>query len=233
MAKIIVTDLTKFKTSETLCTAGIDIDTGECARPMPYLKVTRCKKLNLLPGAILTGEFSKTTNIQAPHHEDRDYQKLTYHGQCGAKEFRDVLARSAVSSLTQGFGVLLPLGEKCITPEMNPKCSLITLSVMPSSVRIEKDRYNPNKIKLHFTDGSGAQFRYISITDLGFAEYAEKKSDYEYINQLLHNQEEVFLRVGLSRRYKSPNGKDGFWLQVNGIYSFPDYFKPARCYEGN
>ncbi len=53
MRKIIITDLTRFSTDEKVCIAGIDINTGECLRPMPYLKSNRCAELNIQPGAVL------------------------------------------------------------------------------------------------------------------------------------------------------------------------------------
>ncbi len=77
--KIIITDLTRFSKREIVCVAGIDIESGGCIRPMPYLKFERCKELNMLPGAILTGEFVPTPNIVSPHVEDMDYKKLSDH----------------------------------------------------------------------------------------------------------------------------------------------------------
>ncbi|MDE0410821.1 MAG: hypothetical protein OXI37_01185, partial [Gammaproteobacteria bacterium] len=74
-----------------------------------------------------------------------------------------------------------------------------------------------------------------SITDLGFHSYAEnhhqEAGDYEDLNQLLHSQEEIYLRIGLSRYFQAPDGRAGYWIQVNGIYSFPDYFEIVRQYE--
>ena len=35
MSKIIITDLTRFKKGVEVCTAGTDIATGACIRPMP------------------------------------------------------------------------------------------------------------------------------------------------------------------------------------------------------
>jgi hypothetical protein len=53
---IIVTDLTRFTRPDIVCTAGIDITTGECVRPMPYIKTDECKRLKILPGAMLSGD---------------------------------------------------------------------------------------------------------------------------------------------------------------------------------
>lgn len=103
MSRIIITDLTRFSNREILCTAGIDTDTGQCVRPMPYLRVDRCKELNMLPGAALTGEFSRPIDVEAPHIEDMNYKNLTFHGQCEPEEFRKLLSNSSFRSIEEGF----------------------------------------------------------------------------------------------------------------------------------
>lgn len=35
--QIIITDLTRFKNEEIVCTAGIDYNAKKCIRPLPYL----------------------------------------------------------------------------------------------------------------------------------------------------------------------------------------------------
>lgn len=235
MSRIIITDLTRFSNREILCTAGIDTETGQCIRPMPYLKTDRCRELNMLPGAILTGDFTRPQNVEAPHVEDMNYNNLTYNGQCESEEFRSLLANSAHRTIEEGFGVELEQRQKHIPPESAPGRSLITIKVTPHGVRIVPDQYNQNKIKAHITDASGREYSFLSVTDLGLHSYAEnhynEAGNYADLNNLIHSQEEVYVRIGLSRFYEAPNGRAGFWVQVNGIYSFPDYFETARRYE--
>jgi hypothetical protein len=235
MSRIIITDLTRFSNKEILCTAGIETQSGQCIRPMPYLQTSRCKELNLLPGAILTGDFVPSAEIAVPHVEDMNYQNLTYRGQCEAQEFRQVLAGSAYNSLAEGFNTAFEERQKHILPDAAPPRSLITIQVEPFGIQIVQDQYDPKKIKAHVTDRSGQQFSFLSITDLGLHTYAENHyqdaGNYTAVNNLLHTQQEVFVRVGLSRYYMAPNGKAGYWLQVNGIYSFPNYFEIARRYD--
>jgi len=50
------------------------------------------------------------------------------------------------------------------------------------------------------------------------------------LNQLLQTKDAVFLRIGLSRAYKAPDGREGYWLQTNGIYTFPHYHEGIRSY---
>ena len=58
MGKYIVTDLTRFKAgSDDVCTAVINMDTGQCLRPIPYLTSKNVQELNMQPGAILKGDI--------------------------------------------------------------------------------------------------------------------------------------------------------------------------------
>lgn len=218
-----------------MCTAGIYTDTGECIRPMPYLNADKCKELNILPGAILTGDFSRPDNVKTPHIEDMNYQKLIFHGRCSSDEFRNLLSNSAAQSIEEGFGVALDDRQKHIPREVAPTRSLITIRVNPHDVQIVQDQYSPAKIKAHITDASGREYSFLSITDLGLHSYAEnhyrEARNYIDVNNLIHSQKEVFVRIGLSRFFEAPNGRAGFWMQVNGIYSFPEYFETARQYE--
>ena len=54
--KIIITDLTRFANKDIVCIAGINPETNECVRPMPYIKKASCKTINILPGAIIEGQ---------------------------------------------------------------------------------------------------------------------------------------------------------------------------------
>ena len=111
--------------------------------------------------------------------------------------------------------------------------SIITISTSHANIEIVEDFYKPGKIKLNFTDQSGRDFKYIPITDLGFHDYAiqhHQSNDLNSLNSFIRAQSEVLLRLGLSGSYKAPNGREGYWLQANGIYTFPDYHQEIRSY---
>ncbi|MCH7501295.1 MAG: hypothetical protein IH886_15060, partial [Nitrospinae bacterium] len=85
--KIIVTDLTRFKEGvDQVCIAGIDTENKEtCIRPMPYLQKSKIIELDMIPGAILEGEFTpKSAN--PPHIEDNSWKDLKYAGPCTSVE---------------------------------------------------------------------------------------------------------------------------------------------------
>lgn len=230
---IIVTDLTRFSNQKIVCTAGIDTTTGECIRPMPYLKDSECKRLKILPGAILTGDFTPSRNLSGPHQEDNICHNLKFAGPCTAKQFKKVLVESCFQSVEKGFEIKLPADQKFLPAGHPVKRSIITIAVAPRDVKIVEDSFKPGKIKIHFKDGSRRSFGFIGVTDLGFYDYALKHhedDDLLAVNELLHSQTEVFLRIGLSREYTSPDGRTGYWLQVNGIYTFPHFHEGIRSY---
>lgn len=229
---IIITDLTRFANQNIVCIAGINPTTNECIRPMPYLSTSECHRLNILPGAILSGKFTQIPCTD-PHTEDRNYQgRLRFKGPCSAEAFSTVLKASESPNTEEGFSVEIPHGQKYIPDTTPPQKSIITLSVEPCEFRIVPDSYKPGKIKVIFSDKSGREFRYLAITDLGFYSYAESNrgDDFSNLNSFIHSQSEIYVRLGLGRVYKSPDGRNGFWMQVNGIYTFPEYLGEIRCY---
>jgi hypothetical protein len=230
---IVVTDLTRFSNPDIVCTAGIDTANGECIRPMPYLKSSICKELKILPGAILTGDFTPSRKLEGPHQEDNIYKDLKFAGSCPAASFKKVLEGSCFPSVEEGFEIKLSKDQKHLPAGHPVHRSIITIAVAPKDVKIVEDKYNAGKIKIHFKDKSGHSFSFISVTDLGFHDYAQKHraaDDLRAVNNLLHSQEEVLLRIGLSRAFTSTDERNGYWLQVNGIYTFPHFHEGIRSY---
>lgn len=226
--KIVVTDLTRFKNPDIRCVAGVDLNSGRCIRPMPYLPSELCRKLKMLPGAILEGKFSPIAGTKPPHVEDMAYSDLKFLGPASSSDFRLALMHGRVDSIEKGFAIALG-GNRCIPNTHTPPGSLITIAVSPDSISVVRDKYG---LKVHVTDQTGNTYRYMPITDLGFYEYAEDKTktsaDIAKLNNFVRSQKEVFVRVGLSRPYTAPDGRSGHWIQANGIYTFPDYFKEIR-----
>lgn len=231
--RIVVTDLTRFQNREIVCTAGVDTKNGECIRPMPYLKSAECKRLNILPGAVLSGDFTPSTSRDGPHQEDYRHANLRFEGPCNSAEFKEALQTGLFSSVEEGFEISLEDNQKHIPLGHSVSRSIVTIAADPRDVQIVEDSFRPGKIKLNFADQSGRRHRYIGITDLGFYDYAQQhhsNRELYKLNEWIRDQDEVFLRVGLSRSYRSPNGREGCWLQANGIYTFPDHHPTIRSY---
>jgi len=234
MEKYIVTDLTRFGAgNEDVCTAVIDIKTGECLRPIPYLKSARVQELNIHPGAILKGKISKNADASNPHIEDASYADLGYEGPASGKEFKAILDRTLSPSVTSGFGITLAENQKHIPVGVQTNCSIVTVKISPAALSIHEDQYNAGRIKASFTDADGHYFSYLPITDRGFYDYAKKHQNdgqLKNVRQFIKSQAELYLRVGVSRIHQSSDGRNGYWIQVNGIYTFPNFYEEIREY---
>jgi len=231
--RLVITDLTRFNNNFEVCTAGIDMDTGNCIRLWPYLKKTYCVAKNIEPGAIFSGIFSEREDRDGPHQEDMTYDNLKLIGKCETDEFKQALSYGMFNSIEEGFEINLSNGSRCIPYTQELKRSILSIKISPASINlIEDTRFDKYKLKFRVTDMTGRTFDNMPITDLGFFEYAKQNSEkIADINKFIHSQEEVILRVGLARRWKQPDTEnDGYWIQVNGLYTFPDYLHEIRSY---
>lgn len=235
--RIVVTDLTRFTNKKILCLAGLTEDSKQCIRPLLtadpwYLTYDQCKKFNILPGTILDGTFTKPKSLVAPHLEDRNFSGLKPLGAVGSDEFKAILEKSSTTSIKNGFGCVKQPTDKVLTTP--PSCSIITLRLNPKQFHVVNNQFDKKTIKAHLIDGDGLSLRYLSITDLGFydnvGQSKERKTSAEEITEFIHDQDMLMIRLGLGRKYKNEDGRDGYWMQVNGIYTFPHYNKIVRGY---
>jgi hypothetical protein len=202
---------------------------------MPYIASAEATRLKLLPGSKLSGTFASLNMPPvSPHLEDRSWSNLTVSGSATSREFKSALSQGLFPSVDEGFEVDLPPGTKQIDPTHVGPRSLITLQVRPSDVHLERSSYNADSIRVHFTDSSGQEFRYLSLTDLGFHMHAarlQQAGRLQELNRLIHQQQEVYLRIGLARPWAKNSGEPEMcWLQVNGVYTFPDFDRSIRSY---
>jgi len=79
--------------------------------------------------------------------------------------------------------------------------------------------------RITFSDMNGKVYNNLPITDCAFRKHCDnQRFQGKKIGQINHelkeifNQCDLFLRVGLSRRWQG-----FYWLLVSGVYSFPDY----------
>lgn len=235
MRTIIVTDLTRFgEDKDILCMAGIDINTGECIRPMPYLKIATVEKYQILPGFKLNFDSSPKLDATRPHSEDHVVNgKYSSYGACTEEEFLNILERSTSDSLSEGFNFDFNKSDHKYKRKIPAnladeiQSSIVTIEIEPGSFKLFEDDYNPGKVKVSFKSPEGLWFRYVPITDFGFYTYIKNgMNDLHEIESYINNSEKVFLRIGLGREYQ-----DGFWVQANGVYTFPGFHEKLRSYE--
>ncbi len=229
---IIVTDLTRFAKDDLVCIAGIDVKSRQCIRPLPYIKKDECKRLKILPGAVLAANFTTIAGVSKPHTEDANYDKLAFKGPCTSDEFESILKSSLSPTISEGFDGKVPGGAKVIPHENPPTRSIITLKLKPTQIEIVRNAFDAKNLRLNILDNDGRKYSYLSITDLGFhSSFISKKTNPDELNEYVRGQKKLYIRIGLGRRYKNPkDGRDGFWIQVNGIYTFPEFMTKVRTY---
>ena len=98
------------------------------------------------------------------------------------------------------------------------------------------DKFPPPSFKARIRDEDGFELNFLKVTDLGFLKQLERIQNDDpqslKLNSFLKRQEALYLRIGLSQLW-APNKVEApaYWLQLNGIYSFPDFREDLRIYE--
>eukprot|EP00388_Colpodella_angusta_P010317 GDKJ01026927.1.p1 GENE.GDKJ01026927.1~~GDKJ01026927.1.p1 ORF type:complete len:240 (-),score=-10.84 GDKJ01026927.1:72-791(-) len=235
---IVITDLTRFNTNEKVCIAGFDSN-NLCIRPMRYLTQQEAKDLMVVPGTILRADFSPIPNPERPHKEDHFWKNPRNMGSVTSDDFLSLLERTNVGSIASGFGAVIEDGQKHIDIGLAGEItsSIITLEIPPGNLQLVRDLRDGTKIKVHIEDNSGFDMEYLSLTDLGYFLHFQGRDLGQALieeNHFIHSQERLFVRLGLGRVHKVEDRKglfrNGFWVQVNGIYTFPDYNVDLRSY---
>ena len=226
---LVLTDLTRFKDNDNVCIALLDEEGATCYRPLPYVDRSFICSRNIHPGTLVCADVIPDENASAPHVEDCRFENDVWMEQVDEGTFRKILDRSAVDSMDVAFEGLVTPSNRCVPVESPCGQSIRTVRVDPLSLAVSVvDCADEKKLRLSFTDLSGTRFRHTPISDLYFhaaaLRYVEQDR-LDELNALLAGGEAVYIRVGLSRLYESKSGKQGFWMQANGVYTFPGCFK--------
>jgi hypothetical protein len=200
---------------------------------MPYLTYEYVRANNIIPGSQFTGKFTPIPAREAPHVEDCFTENLTQVASLSKMEFEGVLEGSKWASVSDGFEFDLSGGKRVIPKEYKSPRSIITIGVDPSHIEIRRQTFeNGTKTKVSFKDATGNQFVNAPIADLGFHDFAVKcsQSELDQLNIDVKGSRIVYLRLGLSRVHRASADRDGCWVQVNGIYTFPSKINVVRGY---
>jgi len=233
---IVITDLTQMPTADGVCIAGID-QHNKCIRPVLPTGVRRRHlyigdKLAIRPRAKVTFDLHKVP-IKLPHIENLgfDPDSIEYLGLCADSEWERVLQASSFSTVEDIYDGHLK-EHRWVEPDTNVR-SLGTVS----GVQIEGIEFEPLKIpghykpRLTFRDMTDWPFP-LPVSDLSFRNFANYEikrlgstlTASKRMLVILQGADRLYLRIGLPGPWLNPNtGKVGSWMQVTGIYSFPDY----------
>ncbi len=235
---VVITDLTQMKDGNYVCITGIN-ESGQCLRPVsenrekgiPKDLLFYKSKPIIYPKAKVEFDFHPV-KLELPHVEDRgfDPSHIVSKGLCSNIEYETILRNNSYIKVVEIYNGLLK-EYKYVRPGANTK-SIATLA-RPKIVNIN---LSPTSVKprLSFKDDTGQVFDcpvsdltlwnlcYSSVKRHG---HAIDKMEGELVSKL-QRIDTVYLRLGLARPFKvTPATEPRCYLQVTGIYTFPDYLQ--------
>ncbi|OEU66971.1 MAG: hypothetical protein BA863_16860 [Desulfovibrio sp. S3730MH75] len=225
--KLVVTDITRFKDNDNVCMALLDVENCTCYRPLPYATRELVVQKGIRPGMIVEATVLPITEATRPHVEDCHMVNDLWLEMMDDKSFKGVLEQTAFDSVSEAFNGVITSKKRCAPHDCPPEFSIKTIRVDPLSMSLSVMESGEKKIRLSFRDKFGEKFRHTPIADLNFHSCVLKyiqQGRMDELNALLAGGEDVYIRLGLSRLYKGKSGKQGYWMQANGIYCFPGYF---------
>ena len=242
--RFLVTDLTRMQ-GNRVCVGGL-LPSLVCVRPFPggdhptESWLLRHRPRPVRPFSILEVTLHQPRpNLIAPHTEDREIGRAYVHtGELPEPRRRRMLERLATPDLRGLFGATIqrdhPEGGGWVRHGAGER-SLATLAVAEILDLTTREPEAPTGLRLGFRDGAGNIAR-LPVTDLSCRMYADwlvtqpgmtTARALGQINTALRQASTVYLRLGLARGWE--RYPERCYLQVNGIYTFPDYLA-GRCY---
>lgn len=235
---IVITDITRFADPLHVCVAGLSLDGSSCVRPMkskdlcagnPYIECVEIQASGIRPGTILMGDFIPMPNSHPPHTEDHRFDTVLVEQVFNGEALHSALANSAADSIDDGFGVDFGGGKMLLPNGEIPDISIVTVAV--SDIWISA-QYGAPSVK--FKDRTGNESPWLKLNDLGLRNHLEKSAnppeEAKRVARLFRSQPEIYVRVGLTRARSVNGSPEAHWLQVNGIYSFPNMHAELREY---
>lgn len=238
--RVRITDVTRMG-EPRVCVAGYD-ESNTCVRPVLHYGQIRETDLALPSGLIAPFaeiEYDLTPAPGAkPHVEDHIYspESVRWIRRMDEHERYGLLRATRSPRVDGAFGApLVHIGGHFVRAGSGAR-SLVTIQtrIAPQVLLLEKE--GKAKWRLVFRDAAYHEYN-LPITDLTWLYFAAVQRRYggtdalaleRRLNRLLQ-KDEVFVRLGLTREY--PQGSHQCWLQVNGIYTFPDYLDGSTFVE--
>ena len=228
LTTILITDLTCMH-EDRVCIAGVNQDL-EAIRPVMPDHVQRSHLYLdnglIRPRAVLELWLETDKKIEAPHFEDKiwTYTDSRFLRLTSEENWHRILSEIAFPSVKTIFGTPLQ-NERRNIRRGTGKRSLGTLK--PRKIDEIYQRVGRSKTRAQFRlkfqdDNADFDFPINDFTLIRYIERLQKNGiSIDYAMALLSDRfhrSETWLRVGLTRNFFGWH-----WIQINGIYTFPDY----------
>lgn len=229
---IAITDVTEMW-SDQVCIAGVN-QKLDCIRPVieggVYIwDLYQDRKPIIFPGAKVWMDFSPA-DINPPHVEDLAFnpKSVEYKDAFEGRHWEILLRKTSHDSVQAIFDGNLK--ERRVPPGTQTR-SLGTIGgVSILDLRVDS-RFDKTALRMSFEDASGELHSDFPVNDLAFRgfyfhllnqleveEWAAAK-----LNEELSKAGRTYLRLGLTRPTEVGDYEESCWVQVTGVYTFPDY----------
>lgn len=233
---IVITDLTQMPAGNYVCIAGIS-ESGRCIRPVAEVRekgvskdlLFSKSKLIVRPGAKVEFDFHPV-KVELPHVEDHgfDPNHIVSKGFCSSTEWENILRNSSYSTVEAIYDGLLE-EDKWVRRGANTKSIATLAGPMIVDMELSETSVKP---RLRFKDNTGHVFdcptNDPTLWNLCYSSVKRQGRKREELSSelvsALRSADRLYLRLGLARPWRqSAVGEPRCYLQVTGVYTFPDY----------
>ena len=229
-----ITDVTHMW-EDVVCIAGVTQD-SRCIRPVAdggvrIWTLYKSRKPIIYPGSKVWMDFSEA-EINPPHIEDRTFDPMSVEHKDGfsQRHWETLLRKISYGSVQDVFDGNLK--ERRVQPGTDTR-SLGTIKNVDVKDITAIRRYDRTTLRMDFEDESGDLHQRFPVNDLAFrglfSELTDRhirgKQAAETLLDRIRDADRVYLRVGLARPTEIGDYEKACWVQVTGVYTFPDYLE--------
>lgn len=240
--EIVITDLTRMA-GDRVCIAGINhqgatIRLEKERSGIPEYFLYQDGKPIIRPRAVVRVNVEEKRNCKPPHLEDRIWlePETTQFLRCtDDRKWKDILSHMCYPSVEAIFETPLHRNRN-----VEPGTGIRSLgTIKPRFIHqfiyktVVYDGREQRDYRLFFRDESEQYYASVKVNDLAVQYYANHLCSQPGLSQedvgekltATFKRGQVWLRLGLTRPYEG-----WCWLQVTGIYTFPDYLV-GKCFD--
>ena len=231
---ITITDVTEMS-GDQVCIAGVNSKL-ECIRPVigGGVRISHLYKDRMpvvFPSASIRLKLSHAEQIP-PHIEDFSFDPATieFCGTLDSDSWEDLLRRSCFKSVHAIFDG--KLDHRRVLPGTKTR-SLGTTKVDQLLELTHDSRFDKSTLRVDFKDASGVVHQSFPVNDLAFKgafyrlahQYEDADRAADRLLDAVSSKEHIYLRIGLARPTTIGQYLEACWVQVTGVYTYPDYLR--------
>jgi len=243
--EVLITDVTRMK-DETVCIAALASDFTVVRPELPPTGIARKwlfqqGKQIIYPRAVVRMELKALERVTPPHLEDCHWvnpETTEYLRETSDERWAKLLFRQAFPAVRAAFETEI-LENRMLRPQTGARSLAFVADVHELRFEVTQSTYEVGKLdfRLFFKDATGIPYSRLPITDLTLRQVVNYRWEVESlslaaisdeITQMLQ-EKLAYLRLGVGRPFLKNKSSDFYcYLQVNGIYTIPDYLRGAK-----